>query len=83
MPCCFVVSLLFFVAVEYTLLMVPSSSPPFELGFILTHWLNRVLSHSPLLNTLFAALNTICWLWPTIDSGAVNGFQLFLDTSQV
>ncbi|KAK9677215.1 hypothetical protein RND81_11G128800 [Saponaria officinalis] len=59
MPCCFLVSLLFFMAVEYTLLMVPSSSPPFDLGFILTRWLNRLLSHSPLLNTFCAALNTV------------------------
>lgn len=59
-------------AVEYTLRMVPSSSPPFDLGFIATRSLHRVLESSPILNTLFAALNTvfvamqtsyILWTW--------------------
>ncbi|XP_074275912.1 phosphatidylcholine:diacylglycerol cholinephosphotransferase 1-like [Silene latifolia] len=58
-PCVFVMSLLFFMSVEYTLFMVPSSSPPFDLGFIATRSLNRLLSHSPNLNTLCAALNTV------------------------
>ncbi|KAL9244686.1 hypothetical protein vseg_018438 [Gypsophila vaccaria] len=58
-PCAFLLSLLFFMSVEYTLLMVPSSSPPFDLGFNLTRSLNRVLARSPLLNTICAALNTV------------------------
>ncbi|KAH9619807.1 hypothetical protein KSS87_015579 [Heliosperma pusillum] len=58
-PCVFVISLLFFMCVEYTLFMVPSSSPPFDIGFIVTRSLNRLLSLSPFLNTLCAALNTV------------------------
>ncbi|CAI8601323.1 unnamed protein product [Vicia faba] len=72
MPCLFAGGLLFFMAVEYTLLMVPSSSPPFDLGFIATRSLHRVLESSPELNNLLAALNTvfvamqtsyILWTW--------------------
>ncbi|KAL5575712.1 hypothetical protein UlMin_017411 [Ulmus minor] len=72
LPCIFAAGLLFFMAVEYTLFMVPSSSPPFDLGFVLTRPLHRLLSSSPHLNTLFAALNTvfvgmqtayILWTW--------------------
>lgn len=59
MPCLFALGLLFFMAVEYTLLMVPSTSPPFDLGFIATRSLHRVLESSPQLNTLLAALNTV------------------------
>ncbi|CAL0335273.1 unnamed protein product [Lupinus luteus] len=71
-PCIFAFGLLFFMAVEYTLRMVPSSSPPFDLGFIVTRSLNRVLESSPNLNTLLAFLNTvfvamqttyILWTW--------------------
>ncbi|KAJ1410101.1 Inositolphosphotransferase Aur1/Ipt1 [Sesbania bispinosa] len=71
-PCLFALGLLFFMAVEYTLLMVPSSSPPFDLGFLATRSLHRVLESSPQLNTLLAALNTvfvgmqtsyILWTW--------------------
>ncbi|KAK1285072.1 hypothetical protein QJS10_CPB20g00764 [Acorus calamus] len=58
-PCVFGVSLLFFMGVEYTLLMVPSSSPPFDIGFILTRPLHSLLAASPSLNSLFAALNTL------------------------
>lgn len=58
-PCVFAMSLLFFMGVEYTLWMVPSESPPFDLGFVATRWLNRVLSTQPQLNTLLAALNTV------------------------
>ncbi|XP_058728897.1 phosphatidylcholine:diacylglycerol cholinephosphotransferase 1-like [Vicia villosa] len=72
MPCLFACGLLFFMAVEYTLLMVPSSSPPFDLGFIATRSLHRILESSPELNNLLAALNTvfvamqtsyILWTW--------------------
>ncbi|XP_057454165.1 phosphatidylcholine:diacylglycerol cholinephosphotransferase 1-like [Lotus japonicus] len=71
-PCLFGLSLLFFMAVEYTLFMIPPSSPPFDLGFIATQSLHRALESSPNLNTLLAALNTvfvgmqtsyILWTW--------------------
>ena len=45
--------------VEYTLKMVPSSSPPFDIGFVATVGLHRVLSASPALNTVLAGLNTV------------------------
>ncbi|MED6126143.1 resistance to o-dinitrobenzene [Stylosanthes scabra] len=59
MPCLFAVGLLFFMAVEYTLRMVPPSSPPFDLGFIATRSLHHLLQDSPNLNTLLAFLNTV------------------------
>lgn len=59
MPCLFALGLLFFMAVEYTLRMVPSSSPPVDLGFLATRPLHRVLQSSPELNTLLAGLNTV------------------------
>ncbi|PKI72687.1 hypothetical protein CRG98_006938 [Punica granatum] len=58
--------------VEYTLLMVPDDLPPFDLGFVATRSLHRVLSSSSELNTILAALNTvfvgmqtayILWAW--------------------
>ncbi|GAB2228190.1 hypothetical protein Droror1_Dr00010020 [Drosera rotundifolia] len=52
-------SLVFFMGVEYTLLMVPPSSPPFDLGFVATRWLNEVLAKRPALNTFLAGLNTV------------------------
>ncbi|KAK7255220.1 hypothetical protein RIF29_28626 [Crotalaria pallida] len=58
-PCVFALGLLFFMAVEYTLRMVPSSAPPFDVGFIATRKLHRVLEASPNLNTLCAFLNTV------------------------
>ncbi|KHN01324.1 hypothetical protein glysoja_009530 [Glycine soja] len=66
MPCLFALGLLFFMAMEYTLLMVP------PLGFIATRSLHALLESSPNLNTLFAGLNTvfvgmqtsyILWTW--------------------
>ncbi|GMY34051.1 phosphatidylcholine:diacylglycerol cholinephosphotransferase 1-like [Fagus crenata] len=71
-PCLFAIGLLFFMAVEYTLRMIPPSSEPFDLGFVATRPLHRLLSQSPQLNTLLAALNTvfvgmqttyIMWTW--------------------
>ncbi|KAK9149618.1 hypothetical protein Scep_008375 [Stephania cephalantha] len=71
-PCVFAMCLLFFMGVEYTLFMIPSSSPPFDLGFLATEPLHRLLSSRPALNTLLAALNTvfvgmqttyILWTW--------------------
>ncbi|KAK1422447.1 hypothetical protein QVD17_25567 [Tagetes erecta] len=58
-PCLFAVSLLFFMGVEYTLRMIPSSSPPFDIGFVATAGLHRVLVSSPALNTVLAGLNTV------------------------
>ncbi|WCJ40540.1 phosphatidic acid phosphatase-related / PAP2-related [Euphorbia peplus] len=72
LPCFFAIGLLFFMAVEYTLRMVPATSPPFDLGFVLTEPFHRLLSSSPELNTVLAALNTvfvgmqttyIVWTW--------------------
>ncbi|KAJ6348331.1 hypothetical protein OIU76_004741 [Salix suchowensis] len=71
-PCLFGFGLLFFMAVEYTLSMVPSSSQPFDLGFVATRRLHRLLSSWPELNTSLAGLNTvfvgmqtvyILWTW--------------------
>ncbi|XP_022026634.1 phosphatidylcholine:diacylglycerol cholinephosphotransferase 1 isoform X2 [Helianthus annuus] len=58
-PCFFAVSLLFFMGVEYTLRMIPPSSPPFDIGFVATAYLHRVLVASPTLNTVLAGLNTV------------------------
>lgn len=58
-PCVFAAGLLFFMAVEYTLRMVPAYSPPFDLGFVATKSLHSVLASWPALNTLLAALNTV------------------------
>ncbi|XP_048234579.1 phosphatidylcholine:diacylglycerol cholinephosphotransferase 1 isoform X2 [Ricinus communis] len=58
LPCVFGLGLLFFMAVEYTLRMVPASSPPFDLGFLVTRHLHLLLSSWPALNTLLAFLNT-------------------------
>ncbi|OAY36882.1 phosphatidylcholine:diacylglycerol cholinephosphotransferase 1 [Manihot esculenta] len=72
LPCLFALGLLFFMGVEYTLNMIPASSPPFDLGFVATKRLHQLLSSSPELNTLLAALNTvfvgmqtayIMWTW--------------------
>ncbi|KDP37074.1 hypothetical protein JCGZ_06130 [Jatropha curcas] len=72
LPCFFGLGLLFFMAVEYTLRMVPATSQPFDLGFIATRSLHRLLSSWPELNTLLAGLNTvfvgmqtayILWTW--------------------
>ncbi|XP_076905203.1 phosphatidylcholine:diacylglycerol cholinephosphotransferase 1-like [Bidens hawaiensis] len=58
-PCFFAACLLFFMGVEYTLRMIPSSSPPFDIGFNATVYLHRVLVASPTLNTVLAGLNTV------------------------
>ncbi|XP_039123971.1 phosphatidylcholine:diacylglycerol cholinephosphotransferase 1-like [Dioscorea cayenensis subsp. rotundata] len=57
--CLFGLSLLFFMGVEYTIRMIPSTSPPFDIGFVLTHSLNNFLSTHPSLNSVLAALNTV------------------------
>lgn len=58
-PCFFAAGLFFFMYVEYTLRMVPESSPPFDLGFVVTRSFHRALSSWPELNTVLAALNTV------------------------
>ncbi|KAI0487827.1 hypothetical protein KFK09_027650 [Dendrobium nobile] len=45
--------------VEYTLKMVPSSSPPKDIGFLLTENIHGFLSTRPVFNSLLAALNTV------------------------
>ncbi|KAH6758725.1 phosphatidic acid phosphatase-related / PAP2-like protein [Perilla frutescens var. frutescens] len=71
-PCVFAASLLFFMAVEYTLSMIPPMAAPFDLGFAATTTLHRLLAARPALNTLLAGLNTvfvgmqtsyILWTW--------------------
>ncbi|RZS29136.1 hypothetical protein BHM03_00062853 [Ensete ventricosum] len=57
-PCAFALSLLLFMAVEYTIPMVPSTSLPLDIGFILTESLHSVLATNLALNTVLAALNT-------------------------
>ncbi|THG08173.1 hypothetical protein TEA_006180 [Camellia sinensis var. sinensis] len=57
-PCVFAAALLFFMGVEYTLRMIPPSSQPFDLGFVATLPLHRVLASRPAINTLLAGLNT-------------------------
>ncbi|XP_042403993.1 phosphatidylcholine:diacylglycerol cholinephosphotransferase 1-like [Zingiber officinale] len=59
LPCSFTILLLVFMGVEYTIPMVPSSSPPLDLGFALTKPLNAALAAAPALNTALAALNTV------------------------
>ncbi|MQL84670.1 hypothetical protein Taro_017173 [Colocasia esculenta] len=58
-PCAFAFFLLFFMGVEYTLRMIPSGSSPFDVGFLLTRPLNRLLAVRPVLNSALAALNTV------------------------
>lgn len=58
-PCLFAGTLLMFMAVEYTLRMIPANAPPFDLGFVATQGLHRLLSARPALNTLLAGLNTV------------------------
>ncbi|KAJ8464836.1 hypothetical protein OPV22_027388 [Ensete ventricosum] len=58
-PCAFALSLLLFMAIEYTIPMVPSTSLPLDIGFILTESLHSVLATNLALNTVLAALNTV------------------------
>ncbi|KAL0843789.1 hypothetical protein Bca101_017035 [Brassica carinata] len=71
-PCLFVAGNFWLVCVESTTQMIPASSPPFDLGFVATRSLHRVLASSPTLNTVLAALNSvlvvmqisyIAWTW--------------------
>lgn len=83
MLCLFALGLLFFMAVEYTLRMVPSSSPPFDLGFIATRPLHALLESSPNLNTLFAALNTVRRRFKLSFFRSERIVKLFLDSDLV
>ena len=76
-PCLFAIGLLFFMAVEYTLRMIPPSSEPFDLGFVATRPLHRLLSQSPQLNTLLAALNTVCNFFFFFFHFTILGFYFF------
>ncbi|XP_020592635.1 phosphatidylcholine:diacylglycerol cholinephosphotransferase 1-like [Phalaenopsis equestris] len=58
-PACFAISLFFFMGVEYTLKMVPSSSPPKDFGFLLTENIHGFLRARPDFNSFLAALNTV------------------------
>lgn len=59
LPSMLILSLLFFMGVEYTLQMVPSSSPPLDVGFILTEYIHGAISGRPTLNSALAAANTV------------------------
>lgn len=63
LPCVLGLCLVFFMGVEYTLRMIPFSSPPFDLGFIVTVPFHRSLAHSPVLNNILAGLNTVCTIF--------------------
>ncbi|KAK8645852.1 hypothetical protein V6N13_119660 [Hibiscus sabdariffa] len=65
-PCVLAAALVFFMYVEYTLRMVPDSSPPFDWGFVVTRSFHRVLASWPELNTVLAALNTVFVLMQTV-----------------
>ncbi|KAL8457098.1 hypothetical protein ACS0TY_035076 [Phlomoides rotata] len=58
-PFVFGACLFFFMAVEYTLSMIPATAPPFDLGFAATVTLHRLLAARPALNTVLAGLNTV------------------------
>ena len=58
-PCFFSLCVLFFMIVEYTLPMIPSNSPPFDLGFALTKPLQKYLASRPNLNSVLAGFNTV------------------------
>lgn len=57
--CLLLVCLFFFMGVEYTLEMVPPSSPPKDIGFLLTQNLHALLRTNPALNSFLAASNTV------------------------
>ncbi|WOL09235.1 phosphatidylcholine:diacylglycerol cholinephosphotransferase 1-like [Canna indica] len=59
LPCAFLLALLFFMGVEYTIPMVASTAPPLDFGFIVTKPLNKALAASSALNTVLAVLNTV------------------------
>ncbi|KAF9685099.1 hypothetical protein SADUNF_Sadunf03G0019100 [Salix dunnii] len=74
-PCLFGFGLLFFMAVEYTLRMVPSSSQPFDLGFVATRRFHGLLSSWPKLNTSLAGLNTVR-MPLTMNNTCIDGWAM-------
>ncbi|KAJ8644701.1 hypothetical protein MRB53_006449 [Persea americana] len=87
--CAFALSLFFFMGVEYTLNMIPPSSPPFDIGFRLTQRLHHQLASRPALNTLLAGLNTvfvgmqttyILWTWLVEGRSRATISTLFMFT---
>ncbi|KAL1189453.1 Phosphatidylcholine:diacylglycerol cholinephosphotransferase 2 [Cardamine amara subsp. amara] len=57
-PYLFAAGVIFF-TVECMFQMTPASSQPFDLGFVATRSMHRILASSPNLNTFLAALNTV------------------------
>ncbi|KAJ3692203.1 hypothetical protein LUZ60_012553 [Juncus effusus] len=58
-PFVFLLGLLIFMGVEYTIPMIPTNAPPLDLGFWLTESMNQVLAARPNLNSFLAFLNTV------------------------
>ncbi|CAA7021120.1 unnamed protein product [Microthlaspi erraticum] len=58
-PCLFAAGFLAAMWVESTNKMIPAGSPPYDIGFVATRSLYRVLASSPNLNTALAALNSV------------------------
>ncbi|XP_062229200.1 phosphatidylcholine:diacylglycerol cholinephosphotransferase 1-like [Phragmites australis] len=58
-PALFGCGLLLFMAVEYTIPMVPPAAPPLDLGFLATAGMHAAVAARPWLNSLLAALNTV------------------------
>ncbi|KAL6602965.1 hypothetical protein ACP70R_043326 [Stipagrostis hirtigluma subsp. patula] len=58
-PALFGCGLLLFMAVEYTIPMVPPAAPPLDLGFRATQGMHDAVAARPWLNSLLAALNTV------------------------
>ncbi|XP_011073422.1 phosphatidylcholine:diacylglycerol cholinephosphotransferase 1 [Sesamum indicum] len=90
-PCAFAASVLFFMAVEYTLRMIPPMAPPFDLGFVATTTLHQLLAARPALNTILAGLNTvfvgmqttyILWTWLIEGRPRSTIAALFMFTSR-
>ncbi|XP_034209772.1 phosphatidylcholine:diacylglycerol cholinephosphotransferase 1-like [Prunus dulcis] len=88
-PCVFAMGLLFFGSVEFTLGMVPSSSPPFDVGFDTTRSLHLLLASKPKLNTFLAGFNTvfvgmqityILWTWLVEGRPRATISALFMST---
>jgi hypothetical protein len=59
LPALFACGLLLFMAVEYTIPMVPAAAPPVDLGFVATAAMHAGIAARPWLNSLLAALNTV------------------------
>ncbi|KAK1602844.1 hypothetical protein QYE76_059321 [Lolium multiflorum] len=59
LPALFACGLLLFMAVEYTIPMIPPAAPPLDLGFVATAAMHAAIDARPWLNSLLAALNTV------------------------